>query len=100
MLQRSLNDNYPTYELNAYTDDPWRMATTYSELHQNIQDTFNEAGVEIMSPAYHGLRDGNAIAIPEEYRPVRYQPPAFRVSPSDQARSPAAPAGTEPGTER
>ncbi|MGE5236383.1 MAG: mechanosensitive ion channel family protein [Acidobacteriota bacterium] len=100
VLQLSLDDYYPTYELNAYTDDPWRMATTYSELHQNIQDTFNEAGVEIMSPAYHGLRDGNAIAIPEEYRPVRYQPPAFRVSPSDQARSPAAPAGTEPGTER
>ena len=26
------------------------MATTYAELHQNIQDTFNEAGVEIISP--------------------------------------------------
>lgn len=26
------------------------MATIYGELHQNIQDTFNEAGVEILSP--------------------------------------------------
>jgi small-conductance mechanosensitive channel len=96
VLQLSLDDYYPTYELNAYTDDPWRMAVTYSELHQNIQDTFNEAGVEIMSPAYHGVRDGNAVAIPDEYRGEGYRAPAFRVAgvaplPGDD--TPAAPEG-------
>jgi hypothetical protein len=35
------------------------MAQTYSALHANIQDKFNEAGVEILSPHYAALRDGN-----------------------------------------
>ena len=59
MLQTSLDDFYVAYEINAYTDQPSRMAMIYSELHQNIQDQFNEAGVEIMSPHYDALRDGN-----------------------------------------
>jgi hypothetical protein len=33
-------------------------------LHQNIQDKFNEAGVEIMSPHCKALRDGNQTTIP------------------------------------
>jgi small-conductance mechanosensitive channel len=40
------------------------MARTYSELHQNIQDKFNQAGVEIMSPHYRAERDGNQTTIP------------------------------------
>ena len=40
------------------------MAAIYSELHQNIQDCFNKAGVEIMSPHYNSLRDGNKSTIP------------------------------------
>lgn len=52
ILQKSLDDFYVTYELNVYTDKPLGMAKTYSELHQNIQDAFNEYGVQIMSPSY------------------------------------------------
>lgn len=59
VLQTSLDDYYVSYELNAHTADPKRMAATYSELHQNIQDHFNRAGVEIMSPAYTAYREGN-----------------------------------------
>lgn len=79
VLQTSLDDFYVSYELNAYTDQPGAMAKTYSELHQNIQDRFNEAGVEIMSPHYGALRDGNRTAIPDDYLPKSYQAPAFRV---------------------
>jgi small-conductance mechanosensitive channel len=64
VLQRSLDDFYVSYELNAHTDQPHRMAHIYSELHANIQDCFNDAGVEIMSPHYRAERDGNAITIP------------------------------------
>lgn len=60
VLQTSLDDYYVSYELNAYTHDPKRMALIYSELHQNIQDQFNMGGVEIMSPAYMAYRDGGA----------------------------------------
>ena len=50
VLQTSLNDFYVSYEINAFTRNPNQMAVIYSDLHQNIQDKFNEAGVEIMSP--------------------------------------------------
>ena len=65
VLQTSLDDYYVSYELNAYTSDPKRMAITYSELHQNIQDQFNKADVEIMSPAYTAYREGNQTTVAE-----------------------------------
>jgi len=79
VLQTSLDDFYVSYELNAYTGNPQIMAATYSLLHQNIQDAFNEAGVEIMSPHYSQIRDGNRMAIPDSSLPAGYEPPAFRV---------------------
>ncbi|TKS59523.1 MAG: mechanosensitive ion channel protein [Nitrospira sp.] len=81
VLQTSLNDFYVTYEINAYTDQPNLMVTTYAELHQHIQDKFNEAGVEIMSPHYTQLRDGNRTAIPDQYLPKTYQAPGLRIWP-------------------
>ena len=94
VLQTSLDDFYVSYQINAYTRTPTRMAAIYSELNQNIQDQFNEAGVEIMSPHYNSLRDGNTIAIPSTYRPPNYQPDSFRVSSSNPAQTPAAPPKT------
>jgi small-conductance mechanosensitive channel len=64
VLQTSLDDYYISYELNAYTLTPKFMALIYSELHQNIQDHFNTADVEIMSPAYMAYREGNMATIP------------------------------------
>ncbi len=80
ILQKSLDDSYVRYELNAYTRQANSMAGVYSSLHENIQDAFNEAGVEIMSPAYSAIRDGNTVTIPEENRPVGYKAPAFRTT--------------------
>jgi small-conductance mechanosensitive channel len=73
VLQTSLDDFYVSYQINAYTDDSHRMAAIYSELHQNIQDRFNEAGVEIMSPHYRAGRDGNLSTIPSIYLTKDYQ---------------------------
>ena len=67
VYQTSLNDFYVSYELNAYVSEPNRMAAIYSDLHSHIQDRFNDAGVEIMSPHYRAQRDGNAAAIPAQY---------------------------------
>ncbi len=86
VLQRALNDFYVSYELNAYTDLPTKMLTIYSDLHQNIQDKFNEAGVEICSPHYASLRDGNTIAIPEQYVGPDEKPKSFRIS-ADESRA-------------
>ena len=78
VLQTSLDDWYASYQLNAYTDEPNRMAAIYAELHQNIQDCLNEGGVEITSPHYYSLRDGNAVTIPPDYL-KNYELPRFLV---------------------
>jgi small-conductance mechanosensitive channel len=80
VLQTALDDFYVSYELNVYTRDAGRMAALYSDLHASIQDRFNEAGVEIMSPHFGALRDGNAPAMPETPPGPRPGPGAFRVS--------------------
>jgi small-conductance mechanosensitive channel len=77
--QTALNDFYVTYEINAYTDSPRDMIDIYAALHARIQDTFYAAGVEIMSPHYTSLRDGNTVAIPEPLRPSGYRASALRV---------------------
>lgn len=83
VLQTSLDNFYISYQLNAYTNQPNLMVIIYSELHQNIQDKCNEAGIEILSPSYTALRDGNTTTIPENYLPSDYVAPPFRVQSSD-----------------
>ena len=65
VLKTSLDDFYITYQLNAYTDQAAKMAVTYSNLHENILDEFNRNGVEIMSPSYFAVRDGQPVTIPK-----------------------------------
>jgi small-conductance mechanosensitive channel len=77
--QTSLNDSNVSYEINAYTDCPSDMLAIYAELHKNMQEKFNAGGIEILSPAYYAVRDGNTITIPEAQRPPAYQAPSFRV---------------------
>ncbi|MFZ4545844.1 MAG: mechanosensitive ion channel family protein [Bacteroidales bacterium] len=67
VLQTSLDDFYVSYQINCYTKEANKQATIYSDLHRNIQDCFNEAGIEIMSPHYEHQRRGNATAIPSNY---------------------------------
>jgi small-conductance mechanosensitive channel len=77
VLQNSLDDFYVSYEINVYTKHPNQQPLIYSNLHQNIQDCFNEAGIEIMSPHYSSLRDGNKTTIPENYLKKDYVSPSF-----------------------
>jgi small-conductance mechanosensitive channel len=80
ILQNSLGDFCVDYQLNVYTELANEMPFVYSELHRNIQNKFNEAGIEIMSPQYVAVRDGNGIAIPEQYRAEGYKRPTFGVT--------------------
>ncbi|HEX4949528.1 MAG TPA: mechanosensitive ion channel domain-containing protein [Blastocatellia bacterium] len=79
VLQTSLNDFHISYQINIYTDKPRELLNIYSALHHNIQDQFNTAGVEIMSPGYTSLRDGNEITIPPQHRAAEYHAPPFRI---------------------
>lgn len=63
VLETSLDDNYVSYELNAYTREAKNMPRIYSNIHRNILQVFNEAGVEILSPQYVAARDGNPTTV-------------------------------------
>lgn len=39
---------------------------------------YNEACIEIMSPHYSAIRDGNQTTIPDKYLPKTYNAPSFR----------------------
>lgn len=78
VLQTGLNDYYPAYELNVHVLDATAMRRVLSDLNAQIQDTFAEGGVEITSPAFHAVRDGNPITIPAPHTPAG-PAPAFRV---------------------
>ena len=52
--QTALSDYYVEYRLAAYTpvESPAQRIDVLNRLHGNIQDVFNEYGVQIMSPHY------------------------------------------------
>ena len=79
VLQTSLDDFYVSYQINVYTKEPTKQPRIYSSLHQNIQDSFNAAGIEIMSPHYSALRDGNTTTIPPNYLKEDYETPVFNI---------------------
>lgn len=56
----------PTYHIIRFLLYAFMVAMIYSDLHQNIQDRFNAEGVEIMSPHYMAMRDGNDPAMPKD----------------------------------
>jgi len=75
VFQAGLQDFYVAYDLHAYVRDANRQGYIYSKLYENIQDVFNERGIEIMSPHYRAERDGNAVTIPESYLSKNKQDP-------------------------
>lgn len=56
VFQTALSDFYVEYRLvcQAVQSDPRPRAAVLSALHANVQDIFNEHGVQIMSPHYLG----------------------------------------------
>ena len=67
VLQTKLDDWYVVYQINAYTRRPEQMAGIYSQLHANIQDIFHEAGIEVMSPHFMGVRQNDQVIMPDEF---------------------------------
>jgi small-conductance mechanosensitive channel len=59
VLQRSLDDFYVSYQLNVASLQPQWQERQLSDLHARIQDAFNAAGVEILSPHHRAQRDGS-----------------------------------------
>lgn len=68
VLQKSLDDFSVSYEINAYIRRPDLLPSIYSELNRNILDEFSREQIEIMSPTYTSVRDGNPLAVPKTER--------------------------------
>jgi small-conductance mechanosensitive channel len=64
VLQRALSDFYVEYQLIVHIDRGLFPAIVRSELHTQIQDAFNEHGVQIMSPHFMAQPDG-AVVVPK-----------------------------------
>jgi small-conductance mechanosensitive channel len=72
--QTELSDYYVEYRLIAYTpaESPALRADVLNRLHANIQDVFNEYGVQIMSPHYVADPAAPQVVPREKW----HQPPA------------------------
>ena len=68
VIQKALDDFYVRYEVRAFCNVPRELHLVEGRLNQAIQDEFFREGVEICSPHFNSLRDGNAPAMPAEMR--------------------------------
>ena len=67
VLQNLMGDFAVNYEINAICTDAKRMVAIKSDLHSNIQDVFNEHGVQIMSPAYVSDPKDAKVVAPDDW---------------------------------
>ncbi len=76
VFQTALSDWYPEYRLvcQAVPSEPRPRAMVLSTLHANIQDVFNEHGVQIMSPQYISDPAEPKVVSPDEW----YAAPAVK----------------------
>jgi small-conductance mechanosensitive channel len=79
VYQRALNDHHISYEICCVTRRSHEQLALYSRLHEEIQDAFARAGIEILSPAYTSVRDANAPVLPNQPAGPRAEPGGFRV---------------------
>jgi small-conductance mechanosensitive channel len=52
VLQTALDDFYCRYQINAYTKDVGKVPRIYSNLFENLQTAFAEAGIDLTAPQY------------------------------------------------
>ncbi len=86
VFQTALSDYYPEYLLVAHATamEARPRAETMSALHKNIQDVFNEYGVQIMSPHYMADPADAKVVPPQRW----HEPPAAADQVSPAARRP------------
>ena len=78
VFQIALSDFYPEYRLvcQAVPSEPRPRAEVMSLLHANVQDVFNEHGVQIMSPHYLGDPAQAKVVPREQWYAAPAKPPA------------------------
>ena len=74
VMQSALMDFYVEYTLLVSIAIPNRKNAILNRLHANIQDAFNEFGVQIMSPNYEADPESPKVVPREKW----FEPPAVR----------------------
>jgi small-conductance mechanosensitive channel len=77
VLQTALQDFYVVYSLMVCLERPQERVPVLDALHANIQDAFNEYGVQIMSPNYEADPAASKVVPPDRW----YAAPATAVGP-------------------
>jgi small-conductance mechanosensitive channel len=77
VFQTALSDFYPEYRLvcQAIPREPRPRAEVLAALHANIQDVFNEHGVQIMSPHYLSDPAGPKVVPKDDWYTAPAKPP-------------------------
>jgi small-conductance mechanosensitive channel len=81
--QTALRDFYVEYTLLVSLENPASRAPVLDALHANIQDAFNEFGVQIMSPNYEADPEGPKLVPREKWFAAPANPPAQADSTRD-----------------
>ena len=94
VLQTTLGDFAVEYKVLVCLDQPHRRLPTLNMLHANIQDAFNEYGVQIMSPNYEADPSERKTVPPSQWYAAPAGPPSAEVAPAGLT------AGVPPGPAR
>jgi small-conductance mechanosensitive channel len=73
VLQTAMNDFYANYQINLYTKEVDKTPAIYSQLYENIQTGFHQAGIDMTAAHYR-------INLPAE----TYKPPEDRIQQADE----------------
>jgi small-conductance mechanosensitive channel len=79
VLHQALEGSWVAYELNVYVGQIEDWLLLQSNLRAQVLDGFHRAGVELMTPTLHGVRDANLASIPPGLAPEVCKPGHFRV---------------------
>ncbi len=79
VLQTALADYAVNYELNVFCRNEKKFMELYAELHRNIQDVFNEYGIQIMTPSYMADTLEPKVVPKEQW----YAEPALHANPKE-----------------
>jgi small-conductance mechanosensitive channel len=79
VLETSLAELSPVYQINIYIKDASKMPRIYSDLHRNIQDTAAEVGAEIATVRFISTRTDQNPSLPRRPWPFGKIDNAFGV---------------------
>ena len=90
VMQASLSNFYVEYQLIVRLErpDPLQRAVSLNTLHQNIQDVFNERGIQIMSPAFESQPEKSVLVPKEKWFQAPGDPPKTGPAPGSGAPVP------------